>query len=225
MPAPARGPNLQAVPTAVTGAVAAVRPGEARAGQMPGAGARSRAGRACASGRHGANPGAAADRGGNAHAPAARAVLRKRRTRSARALPAPRQPSPDGVPHIRPLVEAAPEDHFVAPHHPYTAMLLEAAPRPGGFGRDAAPPAGEIPDPIGPPPPGCADNPRRPIAIEKCRRERPPPERKGAGRVACWRAGKWRRREAAGLPCRHRGQIRRRCMATTGPRPPTGSAP
>ncbi|MEM9786434.1 MAG: oligopeptide/dipeptide ABC transporter ATP-binding protein, partial [Pseudomonadota bacterium] len=51
--------------------------------------------------------------------------------------------------------EAAPDDLFEKPRHPYTKMLLEAAPKMDGFGREAALPEGEIPDPINPPP-GCA---------------------------------------------------------------------
>ena len=94
-----------------------------------------------------------------------------------------------GVLYLGRLVEeAAPEDLFEAPQHPYTAMLLDAAPKLDGFGREVPPPVGEIPDPIDPPS-GCAYNPRCPLAIDRCRRERPPLERKGAGRVACWRAG------------------------------------
>ena len=102
-----------------------------------------------------------------------------------------------GVLYLGRLVEeAAPEDLFEAPQHPYTRMLLDAAPKLDGFGREVPPPVGEIPDPIDPPP-GCAYNPRCPLAIDRCRRERPPLEAKGAGRVACWRAGEVEGVEAA----------------------------
>ncbi len=94
-----------------------------------------------------------------------------------------------GVLYLGRLVEeAAPEDLFGAPQHPYTRMLLDAAPKLDGFGREVPPPVGEIPDPIDPPS-GCAYNPRCPLAVDRCRRERPVLEAKGAGRVACWRAG------------------------------------
>ena len=102
-----------------------------------------------------------------------------------------------GVLYLGRLVEeAAPEDLFEAPQHPYTRMLLDAAPKLDGFGREVPPPVGEIPHPIDPPP-GCAYNPRCPLAIDRCRRERPPLEAKGAGRVACWRAGEVEGVEAA----------------------------
>ncbi len=94
-----------------------------------------------------------------------------------------------GVLYLGRLVEeAAPGDLFETPQHPYTQMLLEAAPRMDGFGREVEPPEGEIPDPINPPT-GCAFHPRCPLAIERCAKERPQLERKGNTRVACFRAG------------------------------------
>ena len=93
-----------------------------------------------------------------------------------------------GVLYLGRLVEeAAPEALFRDARHPYTRMLIEAAPRLDGFGREAPPPPGEIPDPIDPPP-GCAFHPRCPIAVERCARERPPLAPSGASRAACWRA-------------------------------------
>ena len=93
-----------------------------------------------------------------------------------------------GVLYLGRLVEeAAPDALFADARHPYTRMLIEAAPRLDGFGREAPPPQGEIPDPIDPPP-GCAYHPRCPIAVERCRRERPPMMPAGRGRAACWRA-------------------------------------
>lgn len=93
-----------------------------------------------------------------------------------------------GVLYLGRLVEeAAPDALFETPRHPYTQMLLESAPRMDGFGRDVAPPEGEIPDPIDPPP-GCAFHPRCPIATDICRRERPEMRALGGGRVACHRA-------------------------------------
>ncbi|MGJ8547153.1 MAG: ABC transporter ATP-binding protein [Sulfitobacter sp.] len=90
-----------------------------------------------------------------------------------------------GVLYLGRLVEeAAPEALFQNPKHPYTQMLLEAAPRMDGFGREATPPEGEIPDPINPPS-GCAFHPRCPIAQDICKAERPQMRRVGAARVAC----------------------------------------
>jgi peptide/nickel transport system ATP-binding protein len=99
-----------------------------------------------------------------------------------------------GVLYLGRLVEeAAPDELNALPRHPYTRMLLEAAPRLDAFGREVEPPRGEIPDPISPPP-GCAFHPRCPIAIDRCRTERPELRRLGGARVACHRA------EAAGTP-------------------------
>lgn len=90
-----------------------------------------------------------------------------------------------GVLYLGRLVEEAPvETLFTDPRHPYTRMLLDAAPRIDAFGREVAPPAGEIPDPIDPPP-GCAFHPRCPIAVPQCRVERPPLAGGPSGRVAC----------------------------------------
>jgi len=93
-----------------------------------------------------------------------------------------------GVLYLGRLVEeAAPEDLNAHPRHPYTRMLLDAAPRLDAFGREVEPPKGEIPDPISPPP-GCAYHPRCPLVTDVCRRERPVLRRVGASRVACHHA-------------------------------------
>ncbi len=93
-----------------------------------------------------------------------------------------------GVLYLGRLVEeAGPETLFRRPAHPYSQMLLAAAPRMDGFGREADPPQGEIPDPINPPT-GCAFNPRCPLAIDICRQERPELRDVGKARVACHRA-------------------------------------
>jgi peptide/nickel transport system ATP-binding protein len=90
-----------------------------------------------------------------------------------------------GVLYLGRLVEeASPGDLFDDPKHPYTQMLLAAAPQLGAFGRDVAPPTGEIPDPINPPP-GCAYNPRCPLATDLCRTERPELRDIRGARVAC----------------------------------------
>ena len=90
-----------------------------------------------------------------------------------------------GVLYLGRLVEeATPDDLFETPKHPYTQMLLAAAPQMDGFGREVQPPEGEIPDPINPPA-GCAFHPRCPIAQDVCKRERPEMRKLGRARVAC----------------------------------------
>mmetsp|Transcript_28784 Transcript_28784/g.54669 ORF Transcript_28784/g.54669 Transcript_28784/m.54669 type:complete len:321 (-) Transcript_28784:3551-4513(-) len=90
-----------------------------------------------------------------------------------------------GVLYLGRLVEeATPDALFDDPKHPYTQMLLAAAPQLGAFGRDVPPPTGEIPDPINPPP-GCAYNPRCPLATDLCRTTRPDLRDVRGARVAC----------------------------------------
>jgi peptide/nickel transport system ATP-binding protein len=90
-----------------------------------------------------------------------------------------------GVLYLGRLVEEAdPETLFSTPKHPYTQMLLDAAPRMDAFGREVPPPQGEIPDPIDPPS-GCAFHPRCPIATDVCRKDRPEMRALGTGKVAC----------------------------------------
>ena len=90
-----------------------------------------------------------------------------------------------GVLYLGRLVEEAePEDLFNSPKHPYTQMLLAAAPQMDGFGREVQPPEGEIPDPINPPS-GCAFHPRCPIAQDICRTKRPDMRQLDGIRVAC----------------------------------------
>ncbi|WP_223420824.1 ABC transporter ATP-binding protein [Tateyamaria pelophila] len=90
-----------------------------------------------------------------------------------------------GVLYLGRLVEEAdPDALFDDPKHPYTQMLLAAAPQLGAFGRDVPPPTGEIPDPINPPP-GCAYNPRCPLATDLCRTTRPELRAVRGARVAC----------------------------------------
>lgn len=90
-----------------------------------------------------------------------------------------------GVLYLGRLVEEAPRDAlFNDPKHPYTQMLFDAAPRMDAYGREVDPPKGEIPDAINPPP-GCAFHPRCPLAVERCRVERPEMRRIGETRVAC----------------------------------------
>lgn len=90
-----------------------------------------------------------------------------------------------GVLYLGRLVEeAAPDVLFDDPKHPYTQMLLAAAPKLDDFGRDVAPPTGEIPDPINPPT-GCAYHPRCPLAEDICKSERPQMRMLRGSKVAC----------------------------------------
>ena len=90
-----------------------------------------------------------------------------------------------GVLYLGRLVEeATPDQLFETPRHPYTQMLLDAAPKMDGFGREVTPPEGEIPDPINPPS-GCAFHPRCPLAQDRCTRERPQMRDVAGTRVAC----------------------------------------
>lgn len=77
-----------------------------------------------------------------------------------------------GVMYLGRLVEVAAADRlFRRPRHPYTRLLLETIPRLDPHG-DREPVAGEVPNPIDPPP-GCSFHPRCPFANDRCRRERP----------------------------------------------------
>ena len=90
-----------------------------------------------------------------------------------------------GVLYLGRLVEEAdPDTLFDDPKHPYSQMLLAAAPQLGAFGREVPPSTGEIPDPINPPP-GCAYNPRCSRATELCRTTRPELRDVRGARVAC----------------------------------------
>src|SRR6202007_2744045 len=78
-----------------------------------------------------------------------------------------------GVMYLGRLVEVAPgRDIFANPRHPYTRMLLDAVPELAMAGRQRIPVKGEIPNPIDPPP-GCAFNPRCPLALDLCRQQHP----------------------------------------------------
>lgn len=90
-----------------------------------------------------------------------------------------------GVLYLGRLVEeAGPDALFDDPKHPYTQMLLAAAPQLGSFGREVPPPTGEIPDPINPPT-GCAYHPRCPLAKDICSNTRPEMREVRGARVAC----------------------------------------
>ncbi|MFK8081520.1 MAG: ABC transporter ATP-binding protein [Granulosicoccus sp.] len=90
-----------------------------------------------------------------------------------------------GVLYLGALVENAPASTlFDTPQHPYTRMLLEAAPRLDGFGRQHEPPAGEIPDPTNRPT-GCFYHPRCSFVTDHCRQVQPMPSQHDKARVAC----------------------------------------
>jgi peptide/nickel transport system ATP-binding protein len=78
-----------------------------------------------------------------------------------------------GVMYLGRIVEIADgRELFARPRMPYTKMLLGAVPDLAMSGRQRIPVKGEIPNPIDPPP-GCAFNPRCPLAFERCRRQAP----------------------------------------------------
>jgi peptide/nickel transport system ATP-binding protein len=78
-----------------------------------------------------------------------------------------------GVMYLGRVVELAPAAQlFARPRHPYSRMLLDAVPDLDMSGKPRTPVAGEVPNPLAPPP-GCAFHPRCPHANERCRRERP----------------------------------------------------
>jgi peptide/nickel transport system ATP-binding protein len=78
-----------------------------------------------------------------------------------------------GVMYLGRLVEiASAKDLFSRPRHPYTRMLIDAVPDLEMSGKSRTPVAGEVPNPLSPPP-GCAFHPRCPHANERCRVEAP----------------------------------------------------
>lgn len=90
-----------------------------------------------------------------------------------------------GVLYLGRLIESAPRQAlFDSPAHPYTQMLLDAAPRVNGFGRMHKAADGEIPDPISPPS-GCHFHPRCPQRLDACRVEVPVVQHTGQRAVSC----------------------------------------
>jgi len=78
-----------------------------------------------------------------------------------------------GVMYLGRIVELAPTKRlYASPRHPYTKMLLAAVPDLAMTGHQRTAVAGEVPNPLDPPP-GCAFHPRCPYANERCRREAP----------------------------------------------------
>ncbi len=90
-----------------------------------------------------------------------------------------------GVMYLGRLVELADKQTlFATPRHPYTKMLLDAIPKMHDTGRARTPVQGEVPNPLNPPP-GCAFNPRCPLANDRCRIERPVLKTVGGIQIAC----------------------------------------
>jgi peptide/nickel transport system ATP-binding protein len=90
-----------------------------------------------------------------------------------------------GVLYLGRLVEeATARALFSDPQHPYTKMLLDSVPDIDMTGKERTPIAGEIPNPVNPPP-GCHFHPRCPLRFEPCDKVRPPLKQYGESRAAC----------------------------------------
>ena len=93
-----------------------------------------------------------------------------------------------GVMYLGRIVEHAPAARlFARPRHPYTRLLLDTVPDLSLSGIARVPVAGEMPNPIDPPP-GCAFHPRCPHADARCRQERPELLPAGDGTLAACHA-------------------------------------
>ncbi|HEX4570867.1 MAG TPA: oligopeptide/dipeptide ABC transporter ATP-binding protein, partial [Dongiaceae bacterium] len=91
------------------------------------------------------------------------------------------------VMYLGAIVELAETERlFTAPSHPYTAALLKAAPELDPARRSVVDAVrGELPSPLAIPS-GCPFHPRCPIAIDRCRIERPELRELAAGHItAC----------------------------------------
>jgi peptide/nickel transport system ATP-binding protein len=75
-----------------------------------------------------------------------------------------------------------------APKHPYTRMLIDMVSSLHQPRRERMVPKGEVPSPFAPPS-GCPFHPRCPLAVDRCRDERPELRVIDGVRVACHRAG------------------------------------
>ena len=91
-----------------------------------------------------------------------------------------------GVMYLGRVVEIADTRKiFQRPLHPYTQMLQSAIPDLKMTGKQRTPVAGEVPNPLNPPP-GCTFHPRCPHAYERCKVERPELiDFADGGQVAC----------------------------------------
>jgi dipeptide transport system ATP-binding protein len=85
----------------------------------------------------------------------------------------------------KPVEQGPREQIFSAPRHPYTRALLSATPSVDPAKRlERIVLTGELPSPIDPPP-GCAFQPRCPLAFGRCRTEAPRLQADGPTMVAC----------------------------------------
>ncbi len=90
-----------------------------------------------------------------------------------------------GVMYLGRLCEvAAKRALFNQPKHPYTRLLLDTVPNLDLTNRQRQPVAGEVPNPINPPP-GCAFHPRCPKAFDRCSIEAPKLRSSEETLVAC----------------------------------------
>jgi peptide/nickel transport system ATP-binding protein len=85
------------------------------------------------------------------------------------------------------VVEAGPAEQVTdQPSHPYTQLLLSAAPDPGRSARESLRGRGAPPSQVAPPS-GCRFHPRCPFAMPVCAERTPPPFQAGSGHAsACW---------------------------------------
>jgi peptide/nickel transport system ATP-binding protein len=105
-----------------------------------------------------------------------------------------------GVMYLGRIVELADKATlFATPQHPYTRMLLDAIPDIAMSGKARTPVAGEVPNPLAPPP-GCTFHPRCPYANDRCRIEIPVLKRAPTGGVVACHGVEERRIDIASHP-------------------------
>ena len=93
-----------------------------------------------------------------------------------------------GVLYLGRLVEIGPTAQLLArPLHPYTRLLVDAVPDIAATARQRTMPKGDAPDPADVPQ-GCPFHPRCPLAVERCKVERPVLRGFDGVQVACHRA-------------------------------------
>jgi peptide/nickel transport system ATP-binding protein len=83
--------------------------------------------------------------------------------------------------------EAATDDLFDHPKHPYTKFLLASVPDLLRPNRERVPVAVDLPSPISPPP-GCTYHPRCPLVSQLCRTRAPDASLIGTATVRCHHA-------------------------------------